>query len=309
MTGTVPDLAQKSPEAEARDGVICGVIAFSLWGVFPIYFVLVRDVSAIEVLMHRIVWSVPFGAIIIHLRNQWPEVIATFRHRRTMTFLTLSALVITSNWLVYIWAVNLEQINQASLGYYINPLLFALAGVLIFGERLRKAQTAAIFLAAIGVGILATRGGQFPAMALFLGTAFAVYGVIRKQVVVGGMPGLFIETVVLLPFALVYLIWIMSQGEASFTLRDPRLAGLLLLAGPLTVTPLLFFALAARRLNLSTIGMMQFIAPTLQFAIAVFYGEEFTPAHIVCFALIWLAVILFSVDAWRTSRALARVGL
>jgi chloramphenicol-sensitive protein RarD len=299
----------KSPEAEARDGIICAFIAFFLWGVFPVYFVIVKDVSAIEILAHRIIWAVPFGAVIIHLRRQWPEVISAFKHRRTLSFLSLSALVITSNWLVYIWAVQLEQINQASLGYYINPLLFALAGVLIFGERLRRAQTMAVILAAMGVIILTVRGGQFPAMALFLGSAFAVYGVIRKQVVIGGMPGLFIETVVLLPFALAYQAWIMLQGEAAFTLSDPYLAGLLLLAGPLTVTPLLFFALAARRLNLSTIGMMQFIAPTMQFGIAVFYGEALTVAHVVCFTLIWLAVILFSVDAWRTSRALARIGV
>jgi chloramphenicol-sensitive protein RarD len=282
----------KSPESEARDGVICAAIAFFLWGVFPIYFVIVKDVSAMELLMHRVVWAVPFGAIIIHLRKQWPEVMSAFRNRRTLKFLTLSALVITGNWLVYIWAVQLEQIN-----------------VVIFGERLRKAQTMAVILAAIGVGILAARGGQFPAIALFLGTAFAVYGVIRKQVDVGGMPGLFIETVLLLPFAFAYLAWIMVQGEAEFSWSDPYLAGLLVIAGPLTVTPLLFFALAARRLNLSTIGMMQYIAPTLQFAIAVFYGEELTLAHIVCFTLIWMAVILFSIDAWRTSRALARIGL
>lgn len=302
------DSAQ-SPEAEAREGVICAFIAFALWGVFPVYFVIVKEVSAIELLLHRIIWSVPFGAAIIQLRRQWPEVIRALRHRRTLMFLTLSALVITGNWLVYIWAVQLEQINQASLGYYINPLLFALAGVVIFGERLRKAQTTAVILAAIGVGILTVRGGQFPAMALFLGTAFAVYGVIRKQVDVGGMPGLFIETIVLLPFALVYLVWLMLEGDAAFTPADPYLAGLLLFAGPFTVTPLLFFALAARRLNLSTIGMMQFIAPTLQFVIAVSYGETLTVAHVVCFALIWLAVILFSVDAWLTSRTLARVGL
>lgn len=309
MPDVVPSDNVKSPEAETRDGIICAFIAFFLWGVFPIYFVILKEISAIELLAHRIIWAVTFGAIIIHLRRQWPEVIAAFKHRRTLTFLSLSALVITSNWLVYMWAVQIEQINQASLGYYINPLLFAVAGVVIFGERLRKAQTTAVILAAIGVGILAARGGQFPAIALFLGTAFAVYGVIRKQVDVGGMPGLFIETVLLLPFAFAYLAWIMVQGEAEFSWSDPYLAGLLVIAGPLTVTPLLFFALAARRLNLSTIGMMQYIAPTLQFAIAVFYGEELTLAHIVCFTLIWMAVILFSVDAWRTSRTLARIGL
>ncbi len=309
MTDIVTSEKLKTAHAEARDGVISAFIAFFLWGVFPVYFVILKDVSALEVLAQRIIWAVPFGAVIIHLRGQWAEVISAFKQRRTLMFLSLSALVITGNWLVYIWAVQLEQINQASLGYYINPLLFALAGVLIFGERLRKAQTTAVILAAIGVLILTVRGGQFPAMALFLGIAFATYGVIRKQVVIGGMPGLFIETVVLLPFALIYQAWIMVQGEAVFTLSDPYLAGILLLSGPLTVTPLLFFALAARRLNLSTIGMMQFIAPTIQFAIAVFYGEALTAAHIVCFTLIWLAVIIFSVDAWRTSRALARIGV
>ncbi|MDX1405030.1 MAG: EamA family transporter RarD [Woeseiaceae bacterium] len=298
-----------SQETDTRDGLISALIAFGLWGVFPVYFVIVREVSALEVLAHRIIWSVPFGAIIIHLRHQWPEVIAAMKHRYTLRFLTLSAMVITANWLVYIWAVQIQQINQTSLGYYINPLLFALAGVVIFGERLRRAQTTAVVLAAIGVTILATQGGQFPAIALALGILFAVYGVIRKQVVVGGMPGLFIETVVLVPFALAWLLWLMWNGDASFSIGDPGLAGILILAGPLTVTPLLFFALAARRLNLSTVGMMQFIAPTLQFAIAVYYGEALTPAHIACFALIWVAVVLFSIDAWLSTKAQVQAGM
>ena len=309
MTGAVSDNEIVSAEKQARDGMISALIAFSLWGVFPLYFIVVIEVSALEVLVHRVIWAVPFGALIIHLRHQWPEVIAALRHRRTLMFLTLSALVITSNWLVYIWAVQLEQINQASLGYYINPLLFALAGVLIFGERLRHTQTAAIILAAIGVGFLTFSGGEFPAIAVFLGTAFVIYGIIRKQVVIGGMPGLFIETLVLLPISLVYLLWIMLSGEAAFSVSDPSMAGLLILAGPLTVIPLLFFALAARRLNLTTIGMMQFIAPTLHFVIAAANGEELTTAHIICFSLIWLAVTLFCIDAWRTNRTLARINL
>jgi chloramphenicol-sensitive protein RarD len=297
--------AVESSEKQARDGLVSAFIAFFLWGVFPLYFIVLKEVSVFEVLAHRIIWAVPFGALIIHLRHQWPEVMAALKHRRTLKYLTLSAILITSNWLVYIWAIQIDQINQASLGYYINPLLFALAGVVIFGERLRKAQTAAVILAAIGVIILTVRGGEFPAIAVFLGTTFAIYGVIRKQVVVGGMPGLFIETLLLLPIALVYLVWIMLAGDAAFARDDPGLAGILMLAGPVTVLPLLLFALAARRLNLSTIGMMQFIAPTLKFAIAVIYGEELTSAHIICFSLIWTAVILFSIDAWRTNRELA----
>lgn len=308
MSGRLTNSDVESPEKRARDGIVSAFIAYFLWGLFPLYFIVVKEVPAFEVLAHRIIWAVPFGALIIHLRQQWSEVISALKHRRTFMFLILSAILITGNWLVYIWAVQLEQINQASLGYYINPLLFALAGVFLFGEKLRKAQTAAVILAAIGVSVLTFSGGEFPAIALFLGVTFATYGVIRKQVVVGGMPGLFIETLVLLPFALGYLLWIMLSGEAAFSFRDPSLAGILLLAGPLTVTPLLFFALAARRLNLSTLGMMQFIAPTLQFVIAVIYGEQLTTAHIICFSLIWLAVILFSIDAWRTNRTLARIN-
>lgn len=293
----------ESHEKRARDGIVSAFIAYVLWGVFPLYFIAVKDVSAYELLAHRIIWAVPFGALIIHLRHQWPDVMRALKDWRTFRFLILSAILITGNWLVYILAVQLEQINQASLGYYINPLLFALAGVVIFGEKLRKAQARAVVLAALGVGVLTFSGGEFPAIALFLGVTFAAYGVIRKQVAVGGMPGLFIETLVLLPIALGYLLWIMLAGEAAFSFGNPSLAGILLLAGPLTVIPLLCFALAARRLNLSTVGMMQFIAPTLQFVIAVIYGEALTTAHIICFGLIWIAVVLFSVDAWRTKGA------
>lgn len=305
MSDALQNTAVESTEKRTRDGLISAFIAFVLWGLFPIYFAIVSNVPALEVLVHRIIWAVPFGALVIHFRNQWPEVVGALKHRRTVGFLALSAVLITGNWLVYIWAVQLEQINQASLGYYINPLLFALSGVVIFGERLRKAQKMAIFLAAVGVSILAYSGGKIPAIALFLGVTFVAYGNIRKQVVVGGMPGLFIETLLLLPIALAYLLWLMQTGEAAFSPADPVLAGILLLAGPITVIPLLFFALAARRLNLSTVGMMQFIAPTLQFAIAVYFGEELTTAHIVCFSLIWVAVILFSVDAWRANKATA----
>ena len=150
----------ESPEKRARDGIVSAFIAYFLWGLFPLYFIVVKDVPAFEVLAHRIIWAVPFGALIIHMRRQWPEVSAALRHRRTFLYLVMSAILITGNWLVYIWAVQLEQINQASLGYYINPLLFALAGVVIFGERLRAAQTAAILIAAVGVGVLALSAVQ-----------------------------------------------------------------------------------------------------------------------------------------------------
>jgi len=294
--------AEESPEQRIREGLVSALIAYGLWGFLPIYFVLVRDVQSFEVLIHRVIWAVPFGALIIHLRGQWREVLDALRHRRMLGYLSLSAALIAGNWLVYIIAVQQEQIFQASLGYYINPLLFAVVGVFVMGERLRPPQAAAVLLAAVGVLVLTFSGGQFPAIALFLGTSFTIYGVIRKKVVIGGMPGLFVETIVLLPFALGYLAWLAFTGQAAFWAEGPAMTALLVVAGPITVIPLLFFALAARRLNLTTVGMMQFIAPTLQFCIGVYYGEALTTAHLVCFSCIWMAVIAFSWDAWQASR-------
>ena len=294
--------SEETPEQQTRNGLIAGLVAYCLWGVLPIYFVAVRDVDTMEVLVHRIIWAVPFGAAIIHLRHQWGEVWRALTHTKMLAYLSLTALLIAGNWLVYILAVQRDQIFQASLGYYINPLLFAVAGVFLMGEKLRRPQTIAVSLAAIGVLVLTVSGGQFPAIALFLGTSFTIYGIIRKKVVIGGMPGLFVETLVLLLPGLIYLLMLISRGEAVFGSGEPAMSGTLVLAGPITVIPLLAFALAARRLNLSTVGMLQFIAPTLQFLIGVYYGERLTTAHIVCFGCIWVAVALFSWDAWRSAR-------
>lgn len=308
MNSSLNQEIEETPEQQARNGLLAALVAYGLWGFLPIYFVLVRHVGSLEVLAHRVVWAVPFGALIIQLRRQWPEVRRALTHIRMLALLAASAVLIAGNWLAYIWAVQREQIFQASLGYYINPLLFALVGVLVMGEQLRRPQGVAILLAALGVLVLTISGGRFPAIALFLGTSFTIYGLIRKKVVIGGMPGLFIETLILLPLAAGYLLWIIGSEAAAFRASDPLLAFTLILAGPITVVPLLSFALAARRLNLSTLGMMQFIAPTIQFLIGVYYGEHLTTAHILCFACIWTAVILFSWDAWRSSRRPAPIG-
>jgi chloramphenicol-sensitive protein RarD len=296
------DLSEETPEQQTRNGLISALVAYCLWGVLPVYFVAVRDVDTMEVLVHRIIWAVPFGAAIIHLRHQWGEVRRALTHPKMLAYLSITALLIAGNWLVYILAVQRDQIFQASLGYYINPLLFAVAGVFLMGEKLRRPQAVAVSLAAIGVLVLTVSGGRFPAIALFLGTSFTIYGIIRKKVVIGGMPGLFVETLVLLLPGVIYLLLLTSRGESAFGTGDPAMSGLLVLAGPVTVIPLLAFALAARRLKLSTVGMMQFIAPTLQFLIGVYYGEQLTTAHIICFGCIWIAVVLFSWDAWRSSR-------
>ena len=294
--------AIETPEQAKRNGLISALIAYVLWGLLPLYFLTVKDVASFEVLVHRVIWAVPFGALIIHFRRQWMEVARALTHPRMLGYLTVTALLIAGNWFVYILAVQRDQIFQASLGYYINPLLFAVVGVFVLGEKLRRLQSTAVLMAAIGVIYLTFSGGQFPAIALFLGTSFTVYGVIRKKVVIGGMPGLFVETLVLFPVALAYLIWLMASGSAAFGSGTVALSSWLAVSGPITVIPLLFFALAARRLKLTTVGMMQFIAPTLQFSVGVWSGEPLTSAHLVCFVFIWTAVGLFSWDAWRSNR-------
>jgi chloramphenicol-sensitive protein RarD len=291
-----------SDRQRTREGLISALISYSLWGCLPVYFKLVDTVPAAEVLVHRIIWAVPFGFLIVLARRQWPEVAKAFRTPRTLAPLALAAAVLAVNWLVYVTAVQNEMIFQGSLGYYINPLMYVLVGVVFFGERLRRLQTAAVLLAAAGVAVLTISGGEFPLIALTLATSFTIYGTIRSRVAIGGMPGLFVETVVLLPAALVYLAWLATRDAAVFTSGDIGMSSMLMLAGPLTVLPLLLFALAARRLRLSTIGVMQFIAPTLQFLVGLAYGEVLTGPHIVCFSLIWVAVFLFSGDAWRQAR-------
>ena len=290
-----------------HDGVLTALIAYVLWGVFPVYFKLVQSVPPTEVLAHRIVWAVPFGALILLVRRQWPEVRRAFASPSTVFWLSLAALAISVNWFIYIWAVQQEEVLQASLGYYINPLMYVIVGVLFLKERLRRPQVISVLLAAIGVSYLTIRGGQFPFIAVSLALLFTLYGVIRKQVAIGAMPGLFIETLMLFPFAMAWLAWLMLSQQAAFAGGTVSMSLLLMLAGPLTVVPLLMFAIAARRLTLTVIGFMQFIAPTLQFIIGIYYGEVLTTAHLVCFGCIWAAVAIFSVDAFYQQKRRVRL--
>jgi chloramphenicol-sensitive protein RarD len=289
-------------QQDVRNGLVAGFICYLLWGVFPVYFKWVEAAGPIEVVLHRVIWAVPFGALIIHLRGQWQEVRRALTHRLMLPWLMTSALFISINWYVYIVAVQGGQIFQASLGYYINPLLFVLAGVLMLGEKLRFLQAAAVALAGAGVLVLTISGGEFPYIALGLGVSFTVYGVIRKRIVIGAMPGLFIETLVLAPIAVFWLLQLGISGASTFVSADYGMAALLMLAGPLTVIPLLLFALAARRLSLTTLGFMQFLAPTLQFCVALFYGEQLTTPRMICFLCIWIAVTLFCTDAIKNGR-------
>lgn len=288
-------------EAKKRSwsGLLAGTIAYFIWGVFPIYFKLTEEIAALEILAHRIVWSVPFGFLILLFRKQIAETIRALKSLRKLAYLMLAAVALSANWGMYIWAIQQNQIFQGSLGYYINPLMYVLVGVVFLGEQLGRLQGLAVLMALAGVIVLTAYGGRFPGIALFLAVSFTIYGVIRKQVEVGAMPGLFIETIFLFLPGLAFLFWLAAQGTLGFTSTVTDMRLLLIAAGPITVLPLLTFALAARRLRLSTLGFLQYIGPTLQFACGLYYGEVFTIAHAWCFGFIWLATVLLCFDAWR----------
>jgi len=283
--------------------------AYVMWGLFPIYFKITEEIPAMEILTHRILWSIPFGLLILLFRTQLKDVLIALKNRKTVLMLLIASIALAANWGVYIWAVQQDQIFQGSLGYYINPLMYVLVGVMFFGEKLTRNQGIAVLLAAFGVLILTFYGGEFPAIALFLGVSFTIYGVVRKQVAIGAMPGLFIETMLLLLPALGYIYYLQQNGQFLFPSADLNMKTLLILAGPITVLPLLAFAYAARRLTLTMLGFLQYIGPTLQFMCALYYGEKFTLAHAICFTCIWIAVALFSWDRFknRDKPALAEI--
>lgn len=288
-------------EIDSRSGLLSGLSAYFMWGLFPIYFVATKAVPAPEILAHRILWSLPFGLLILLFRKQIGDTIKAIRKPRTLALLALASISLAANWGVYIYAIQIEQIFQGSLGYYINPLLYVLVAVLFFGERLSKLQGFAIFLACLGVLALTIYGGQFPIISLFLACSFTVYGVLRKLIDVGAMPGLFIEVLVLILPAALYIAWLTQSGSLVFG-TDTTLNWLMVASGPITVLPLLAFAFAARRIRLSTLGILQFVGPTMQFLCGIYFGETFTTAHAICFTLIWLGVAVFAFDGWRSSR-------
>lgn len=285
-----------------KAAILTAISAYLIWGFFPVYFKIIAAVPAMEILAHRIVWALPFGALIIAYRKQWPAVKKAITTPRTLMYLLLSSFFVGLNWGVYIWAVQIDQIMQASLGYYINPLIFVLVGVAVFGEKLRVLQFIAVALATIGVGILTVQSGQVPWISLILAGSWTIYGVVRKQLDVGAMPGLFVETIILFPIAIGYLIYLTLQGEMSLTASEPTLVFWIFMAGPLTVLPLLAFAVAAKRLTLSLLGFLQFIGPTLQFCCALYYGEPLTTTRLTCFIFIWSAVAVFCIGAWQKGR-------
>lgn len=248
----------------------------------------------------------PFGALILVLVRQWKETRAAATDFRVLRMLALSALFISGNWLLYVWAVANHRVIEASLGYYINPLMFIGFGVFFLGEKLSRLQIAAVALAAAGVASLVIGAGIFPWVSLVLAASFGSYGFVRKTAPVGAMPGLFIETALLAPFAAAFVFYLWRADASHFGGGDLSADALLISAGPATVAPLVLFALAARRLPLTVMGFLQYIGPTLQLMLGLYYGEPFTKAHAVAFALIWAALALVSADALVRGRSSAQ---
>ena len=286
-----------------RKGLVLGISAYAFWGILPIYFKALRAVPSVDIVAHRILWSVPILALLLSVAGAWEELGAALRNRRAMLLLGVTALLIGANWLLYLYAVNSGNILAGSLGYYLNPLANVLLGRIVLKERLSWLQWAAVALAAAGIAALAAGalGQLWISIALCL--SFASYGLLRKIAPVDATAGLAIETALLAPFAAAWLVWSFSSGQPTFGDSSADIV-LIAVAGVVTTVPLLLFTAAARLLPYSMLGMLQFIAPTLQFLIAVLlYGEPFTTAHAIAFGAIWAALGLYVVAIVRHARA------
>jgi len=281
----------------AQVGIMCAIAAYTMWGIAPIYFKQLTVLPAAEILMHRVTWSVLVLVGLIAGLKQWAKVAAALRNKKVMQVLLVAGILLGANWLLFIWAVNNDHILDASLGYYINPLINVFLGRLFLGERLRTFQRVAVVLAIVGVAILIFSYGHVPWIALVLAGSFSIYGILRKQVAVDSLPGLFIETLMLSPLALGY--WLLFGSEYSNLFNnDASLNMLILAAGIVTTAPLLCFTAAARRIMYSTLGFLQYIGPTLMFVLAVYlYDEPLDEARLITFGFVWLALAVFSVDS------------
>jgi chloramphenicol-sensitive protein RarD len=284
-------------------GAVYAALAFALWGIFPLYFRQIAHVPSGEILIHRIVWSLVFVLVVLTVRRQWGWLKPVLRQPRVLAAFTASAVLLSVNWLTYIWAVNNGHVIDASLGYFINPLVNVLLGYTVLHERLRRMQWVALGLAAGGVLWLTIQAGHLPWIALALAGSFGAYGLLRKVATLGALEGLTLETLLLAPIAAVVLgVW-MFNGTSTFPAPDLPTNAWLIAAGPITAIPLLLFAAGARRISLTTLGLLQYIGPTIQLALGLWlFHEPFSAARLFGFALIWLALALYSAESWWRSR-------
>ena len=285
-----------------RAGLAFGLAAYGLWGVLPIYFEAIRAVPAVDIVAHRVLWSLPFLAVLVVLGGGREKVRAAVRRPRTLAMLTLTALLIGANWLLYVYAVTGGHILAASFGYYLNPIANVLLGRFVLREKLSRLQWTAVAIAGVGIAILAAGALSQLWLSLALCVTFALYGLFRKIVPADPLTGLAVETALLFPLAIAWLGWMVLAAQPIFG-SSARDAELLVLAGVISTTPLLLFVAAAKRLAYSTMGMLQFISPTLQFLIAVLlYREPVTLAHMIAFPAIWGALVLYAIAMLRAPK-------
>lgn len=298
------------PAQTTRSGLLFAFAAYFLWGFFPVYWKLLAGVGAFEILGHRIVWSLGFVVALLAVRRNWSWVRPLLRQPRVLATYTVAACFVGSNWALYIWAVNSDHVVETSLGYYINPLINVLLGALLFGERLRRLQKWSVGLAASGVLYLTIAHGQPPWISLVLASSFAIYGVLKKKGPLGSVEGLTVETAILFFPAVIWLLFLEREGTGSFGHAPPLTETLLVLSGVATAVPLVLFGAAVRRLTLTTLGLMQYLAPTIQLVLGVyFYNEPFGEARAVGFGLIWCGLIVYSAESLLNRRRVRRQSL
>ncbi|MEW6760161.1 MAG: EamA family transporter RarD [Pseudomonadota bacterium] len=285
-----------------RSGILSAALAFLCWGLFPIYFHAIGEVPPMQILAHRVLWSLGFLVLVLAFRRQW-KWLGQVRQPRVFWSFVASAFLLSANWLAYIWAVTNGHVIEASLGYFINPLVNIMFGYLLLKERMRPAQWGAIAIAALGVAWLTWQSGSVPWIALFLAASFGGYGLLRKTAALGALEGLSFETMVLFPFAAVYVGWLTATGDNAFVNAPSDMTRILLVAaGPITAVPLLLFATGARKIPLSILGLLQYLSPTLQFLLGVWlFHEAFSSDRLVGFLMIWAALALFAGEGlWRS---------
>jgi chloramphenicol-sensitive protein RarD len=284
-------------------GILKGIVAYTLWGVFPIYWKMLHQVPALQVIGNRIVWSFLLLAVVMVLTHQWAPFRSAAASARIIGIYSIAAVLLTINWLVYVWGVNSGFIVETSLGYFINPLVSVLLGVFFLHERLRTTQWIPIGIAAVGVVYLTVVYAHLPWIALTLALSFGFYGLVKKLAPLGSLYGLTLETGIVFPVALIYLLIVGLRGSGALLQDGPQVTLLLIGAGPVTTIPLLLFASAAKEIPLAIVGLLQYIAPTIQFLIGVFiYKEPFNRSLLVGFVIIWIALILFWVENYLSHR-------
>lgn len=285
-------------------GIAQAVAAYLWWGLFPIYYKLILSLPIGEILAHRVIWSLVFVAAVLSARQQWSGWLLAIRTPRVLGIFAISALLVFINWGAYVVAIAAERITDASLGYFINPLMSVLLGSVILRERLRPGQWIAVGFAGLGVLQLTWHAGTVPWIGLFIALSFTLYGLIRKTAPLGAVEGLCLESMLMAPFALAYIGWLTVTGREVFLTQPIELTVLVMLGGAVSATPLLLFSAAARRIPLSTLGLIQYLAPSMQLALAIFvYGEPFGAGKALGFIMIWTGLAVYTAEGlWRTWR-------